>query len=217
MLFDELVGSSFKVSLKRFKSITIDLNSLLLANVSSFIVAVPVIPVPHSESKDVLVLEEGETVLAVPVIGLVPHPVKPLHLCACGVPPPVSPVVFAVRSHTGGSNPPLSIPLHPGPSRLAGHYVREESLDSVVLGRAPGLVHIHKVTTPCSAEDLSIGLGHSLLQTSEVDTLHRILDLNLAPAIGTRGSLSHCSKCCYKNKLSHVRVCFGDLSLIDSH
>ena len=57
--------------------ITIALNSLLLANVSSLIVTVPVIPVPHSKPKDVLVLEEGETVLAVPVIGLVPHPVEP--------------------------------------------------------------------------------------------------------------------------------------------
>ena len=57
--------------------ITIYSSSILLANVSCCIVTVPVIPVPHSEPKDVLVLEEGEAVLAVPVIGLVPHPVKP--------------------------------------------------------------------------------------------------------------------------------------------
>ena len=34
----------------------------------------------------------------------------PLNLCACGVPLPVSPVVFAVGSHAGCSNPPLSVP-----------------------------------------------------------------------------------------------------------
>ena len=60
-----------------FEHITFDLNCLLLENVSILAVAVPVIPVPHKVPKDVLVLEEGEAVLAVPVIGLVPHPVKP--------------------------------------------------------------------------------------------------------------------------------------------
>ena len=57
--------------------ITLHLSSSLLANVSSCTVTVPVIPVPNSKPKDVLVLQEGEAVLAVPVIGLVPHPVKP--------------------------------------------------------------------------------------------------------------------------------------------
>ena len=56
---------------------TQNLSCLLLANVSRSRVAVPVIPVPHSEPEDVLVLEEGEAVLAVPVVGLVPHPVIP--------------------------------------------------------------------------------------------------------------------------------------------
>ena len=59
------------------KFITLHLSSSLLANVSSCAVTVPVIPVPNSKPKDVLVLKEGEAVLAVPVIGLVPHPVKP--------------------------------------------------------------------------------------------------------------------------------------------
>ena len=61
----------------KFLDITFYLSSILLANVSGCTITVPVIPVPHSKSKDVLVLEEGEAVLAVPVIGLVPHPVKP--------------------------------------------------------------------------------------------------------------------------------------------
>ena len=57
--------------------ITFHSSSSLLANVPSCTVTVPVIPVPNSKSKDVLVLKEGEAVLAVPVIGLIPHPVKP--------------------------------------------------------------------------------------------------------------------------------------------
>ena len=57
--------------------ITFYLSCILLTNVPSCTITVPVIPVPHSKPKDVLVLEEGEAVLAVPVIGLVPHPVKP--------------------------------------------------------------------------------------------------------------------------------------------
>ena len=56
---------------------TENLSCLLLANVSRSRVVVPVIPVPHSEPEDVLVLEEGEAVLAAPVVGLVPHPVIP--------------------------------------------------------------------------------------------------------------------------------------------
>ena len=36
-----------------------------------------IIPVPRSKTKGVLELEEGEAVLAVPVIGLILHPVKP--------------------------------------------------------------------------------------------------------------------------------------------
>ena len=65
---------------------TENLSCILLANVSRSRVAVPVIPVPHSEPEDVLVLEEGEAVLAVPVVGLVPHPVIPgVSMRGCGV------------------------------------------------------------------------------------------------------------------------------------
>ena len=108
-------------------NITCYLCRILLTNVSGRTVAVPVIPVPHKVAEDVLVLEEGEAVLAVPVIGLVPHPViprvvschvgagrykddLPSNLCACGVPPPVAPVVFAVGPQAGGSDPPLLVP-----------------------------------------------------------------------------------------------------------
>ena len=60
-----------------FRVITLHLSSSLLTNVSSCTVTVPVIPVPDSKSKDVLELKEGEAVLAVPVIGLIPNPIKP--------------------------------------------------------------------------------------------------------------------------------------------
>ena len=45
--------------------------------------AVPVVPVPHEEPEDVLILEEGQAVLAVVVIGLLPHPVVPDIMRAC--------------------------------------------------------------------------------------------------------------------------------------
>ena len=49
-----------------------------LTDVSSSSVAVPVIPVPDSVSKDVLILEEGQAVLTSPVIGFISHPVIPV-------------------------------------------------------------------------------------------------------------------------------------------
>ena len=133
----------------------------------------------------------------------------PFNLCAISVPSPVSPVVFTVGSHAGCSNPPLSVPpwqkiaiqrmdvikdcylLHPGPAGLTGHHIWEEGFDGVVLGGAPGLIHVHKVSPPGGAEDLSISLGHSLLQTTKVDALDSIINLNLAPAVRTGGSLDY--------------------------
>ena len=46
-------------------------------NVSRGGPTVPVIPVPDKESEDVLILQEGQAVLTVVVIGLVSHPVVP--------------------------------------------------------------------------------------------------------------------------------------------
>ena len=49
----------------------------LFTNVSSRAGAVPIIPVIRSIAKDVLIPQEGHTVLASPVIGFISHPVKP--------------------------------------------------------------------------------------------------------------------------------------------
>ena len=46
-------------------------------NVSRGGPTVPVIPVPDKVSEDVLILQEGQAVLTVVVIGLVSHPVVP--------------------------------------------------------------------------------------------------------------------------------------------
>ena len=46
-------------------------------NVSRGGLTVPVVPVPDKVSEDVLILQEGQAVLTVVVIGLVSHPVVP--------------------------------------------------------------------------------------------------------------------------------------------
>jgi len=62
-----------------FDNFSLDCCSGPLADEPGQLIAIPVIPVPDTKSKNVLVLEEGETVLAVPVVGLVLHPVEPGH------------------------------------------------------------------------------------------------------------------------------------------
>jgi len=56
------------------------LQGVSLTDEPSSLLTVPVIPMVDSVAKYVLILKECEAVLAVPVIGFIPHPVIPLNL-----------------------------------------------------------------------------------------------------------------------------------------
>jgi len=81
-------------------------------------------------------LEEGETVLAVPVVGLVPHPVVPSDLSPTVVPSPVAVCVVSMRAVHCSSDPPLVIILHARNLRKVRVNLADQRLDQVVLLRA---------------------------------------------------------------------------------
>ena len=84
----------------------------LLTNNTSNIVTAPVIPVPGSKTKHILVDQVGHAVLCVPVIGLIMHPVEETNLTAGVSPCPVTVVALTmVRVMDLGTDPVLLVKL----------------------------------------------------------------------------------------------------------
>merc|ERR1711981_1223182 len=136
----------------------------LLADESRQVVAIPVVPVVGSETKNILIFQEGKAVLPVPVIGLIPHPVKPLYFSSTVIPCPVSKVVIPMRSLHMGSNPPLAFPLHPSISKTTHTIrIRDQRLQQIVLRRATTLVHVNQPSSVELAQDSCIIISHPLL------------------------------------------------------
>merc|ERR1712180_265472 len=90
-----------------FRNLDFKRCSGLLADEPGCLLTVPVIPVPDAKPEDILVFQESKTVLSVPIVRLVLHPVKPFDFNAIVIPGPVAEVVIAMRSVHCGSDPPL--------------------------------------------------------------------------------------------------------------
>ena len=86
-----------------------------LTNNTCNIVAAPVIPVPGSKAKHILVDQVCHAVLCVPVVGLIMHPVEETNLTTGVSPCPVTVVAFAmVRVMDLGTDPVLLVKLDSG-------------------------------------------------------------------------------------------------------
>merc|ERR1712083_1292078 len=96
-----------KLCVSSFRNLDFKCCSGLLADEPGCLLTVPVIPVPDTKSKDILVFQESKAVLSVPIVRLVPHPVEPFDFNAIVIPGPVAKVVIAMRSVHCGSDPPL--------------------------------------------------------------------------------------------------------------
>merc|ERR1711973_127969 len=90
-----------------FRNLDFKCCSRPLADEPGGLLTIPVIPAPDTKSKDILVFQESEAVLSVPIVRLVLHPVEPFDFNAIVIPGPVAIVVIAMRSVNCCSNPPL--------------------------------------------------------------------------------------------------------------
>jgi len=144
---------------------------------------IPVIPVQDTKSKDVLVLEEGEAVLAVPVVGLVLHPVKPGNLSPVMIPGPVSVLVISVGAVHCGSNPPLVTILVARESRGSRVSIVDQRLEQVVLLRTSALIHINEPSLMEFTDNSSVCLCHSLVQPTQQDALNLATNVADVPTI----------------------------------
>jgi len=139
--------------------------------------------VQDTKSKDVLVLEEGEAVLAVPVVGLVLHPVKPGNLCSVVIPGPVSVLVIAVGAVHCGSDPPLVTILVAREPRGSRISIVDQRLDQVVLLRTSALIHINEPSLMEFTDNSSVCLCHSLVQPTQQDALNLATNVADVPTI----------------------------------
>merc|ERR1719507_1409191 len=147
------------------------------------LLAIPIVPMVNPKANRVRPLEEGEAVLAVPVVRLVPHPVKPSNLSPTVIPSPVAVLVISVGSVHCGSNPPLVIILHARNLRHMRIHFADQRLDQVVLLRTSALIHVNKPSLMESANCFSVSFCHSLVHPTQQDTLNLIPDITYVPAI----------------------------------
>jgi len=166
-----------------FDNFSLDCCSGPLADEPGQLIAIPVIPVPDTKSKNVLVLEECQAVLTMPVVRLVFHPVIPGNLNPVMIPGPVSVLVFAVGTVDCRSDPPLVAVLVARESWRSRVSFSDEGLDQVVLLRTSALIHIHQPPPMEFTDDRSIRLGHPLIHTTQQDALNLIPNVADMPPI----------------------------------
>jgi len=155
----------------------------LLTDEPGCLTTIPVIPVEDTKSKNVLVLEEGETVLAVPVVGLVLHPVEPGDLSPVVIPGPVAVLVISVRAVHCRSDPPLVPVLVSRESRGSRISVSDQGLQQVVLLRTSALIHVNEPSLMEFTDDGSVGFCHSLVQPAQQDALNLVPNVADVPTI----------------------------------
>jgi len=184
--------------------------SSLLTDEPGRLTTIPVIPVNDTKSKDVLVLEEGEAVLAVPVVGLVLHPVEPSNLGSIVIPCPVAVLVISVGAVYRCSDPPLVPVLVSRESRGSRISFSDQGLQQVVFLRTSALIHINEPALMEFTDDGSIGFCHSLVQPTQQKALNLVPNFADVPTIrAVVGVLSEDSGREEKEKVEHGNVMRG--------
>jgi len=183
--------------------------SSLLTDEPGRLTTIPVIPVNDTKSKDVLVLEEGEAVLAVPVVGLVLHPVEPSNLGSIVIPGPVAVLVISVGAVHCCSDPPLVPVLVSRESRRSRVSFSDQGLQQVVLLRTSALIHINEPALMEFTDD-GVGFCHSLVQPTQQKALNLVPNFADVPTIrAVVGVLGKDSSREEKEKVEHGNVMRG--------
>merc|ERR1719334_2271553 len=147
------------------------------------LLAIPIVPMVNPKTNRVRPLEEGEAVLTVPVVGLVPHPIVPGNLSSTVIPGPVAIIVVSVGAVHCCTDPPLVVILHAGNLRQVGINFTDQRLDQIVLLRTSALIHVNEPSLMESANCFSVGFRHSLVHPAQQDTFNLVPNITYVPAI----------------------------------